>query len=211
MPMPDFANRRRVAAAHARRLEHPYRGRILARLERSKECLRPLELAGDGIADADRRWRRRRLALLHDVEMRVKGRDLVDSRLRQPHFIAQSSQMARGEIVVAVLDEMQEFDQKIGPARPRTKQFTNLPKRVLGKLPSLGKTPSPPPRSGIAGPPILASAGCEFSAPRYISSVVISPGWRRQKLTPRTAGSLIPCRLRRRQGRLKGSPSFAGS
>ena len=32
--------------------------------------------------------------------------------------------------MVAILDEVEKFDQEIGPARPRAKKFTNFAERV---------------------------------------------------------------------------------
>jgi hypothetical protein len=68
--------------------------------------------------------------------------------------------MAGREIMVAILDQMEEFDEQIRPARPGAKEFTNLTVRVAVKLSSLGKSSGPLPRSYIQGPPVLASVGC---------------------------------------------------
>ena len=62
--------------------------------------------------------------------------------------------------MVAVLDQMEEFDQEIGPARARAKEFTNLTVRVAVKLSSLGESSGSLPGSNIQGPPVLASVGC---------------------------------------------------
>ena len=62
--------------------------------------------------------------------------------------------------MVAILDQMEEFDEEIGPARPGAKEFTNLAKRVPVKLPPLGESSGALPRANIAGPPVRASVGC---------------------------------------------------
>jgi hypothetical protein len=67
--------------------------------------------------------------------------------------------MAGRKIVVAILNEMEEFDKEVGPARPRAKQFTNLAKRVPVELPPLGKSSGPLPRPNIKGSPVRASVG----------------------------------------------------
>ena len=94
MQVSDFANWSGIASAHAGSPEHAHRSWILARLERRKQRLRTLELAGDRIADPDRGRRGRGLAFLHHIEMRIKGRDLVDRGLRQAHFVTQCAQVA---------------------------------------------------------------------------------------------------------------------
>jgi hypothetical protein len=51
--------------------------------------------------------------------------------------------------MVAVLDDMEEFDQEIGPARPGAKKFTDLTVRVAVKLSSLGESSGPLPGSYV--------------------------------------------------------------
>src|SRR6478752_7773625 len=70
--------------------------------------------------------------------------------------------MAGGEIVVAILDQMEEFDEKIRPARPGAKEFANLAKRVPVKLPPLRESSGALPRANIEGPPVRASVGCSL-------------------------------------------------
>ena len=72
---------------------------------------------------------RRRLAFLHDVEMRVEGRDLVDLGQRQLHLGGERREMRGREMAVAVLDEMQMLDQQIAPARPVAEQRAHLVER----------------------------------------------------------------------------------
>jgi hypothetical protein len=61
--------------------------------------------------------------------------------------------------MVAILDEVEEFDQEIRPARPGAKKFPNLTVSVAVKLSSLGESPGPLPRSYVQGPLVLASVG----------------------------------------------------
>ncbi len=51
--------------------------------------------AGERVAHAHRDGRRRRLAFLHDVEMRVEGRDLVDLGQRELHLLRRARRDAR--------------------------------------------------------------------------------------------------------------------
>ena len=68
-------------------------------------------------ADAHRDRRRRRLAFLHDIEMRVEGGDLIDLGLRQLHFSGERGHVRGRDVPVFVLNEMQMLDQQIAPAR----------------------------------------------------------------------------------------------
>ena len=60
---------------------------------------------------------RRRLAFLHDVEVVVEGRDLVDLGLRELHRLGERGQVRGGEVAEAVLDAMQVLDQVLGVER----------------------------------------------------------------------------------------------
>lgn len=70
--------------------------------------------------------------------MRVEGRDLVHLGLRQAHLLGQRRQMARGEMAVAVLDEVQEFDQQVAPPLARAQQRLHLRERGRIDLPPFG-------------------------------------------------------------------------
>ena len=89
---------------------------------RAEQMLRAGHRAGKRIAHPHRDRRRRDLAFLHDVEMRVEGRDLVDFGLRELHLGGERREMRGGEMAVAVLDQMQVLDQQIAPARPVAEQ-----------------------------------------------------------------------------------------
>src|SRR6476620_5483288 len=86
--------------------------------------------------------------------------------------------MAGGEIVVAILDQMKEFDEEIRPARPRAKEFANLAKRVPVKLPPLGESSGALPRANIEGPPVRASVGCSLLLNATLLHSVATPGAR---------------------------------
>ena len=92
-----------------------------------KQRSAPDQRAGQAVADPHRDRRRRRFALLHHVEMRVEGRDLVDFGEREPHLLRQRGEMGGREMAVAILDQVQMFDQQIAPARTvgRAKRSTS--------------------------------------------------------------------------------------
>ena len=81
---------------------------------------------------------RRRLVLLHDVEVSVEGRDLVDLGERELHLLRQRGEMRGGEIAVLVLDQMQMLDQQIAPALALAEQRTDLVERLWLDLRPLG-------------------------------------------------------------------------
>ena len=95
--------------------------------------------AGQRIAHAHGDRRRRRLAFLHHVEMRVEGRDLVDLGQRQLHLGGERGEMRGGEMAVMVLDQMQMLDQQIAPARPVGEQRAHFVERLRIDLATLGR------------------------------------------------------------------------
>ena len=94
-----------------------------------EQILRARHRAGERVADAHRDRRGRDLAFLHDIEMRVEGRDLVDLGLRELHLGGERREMRGGEMAVAVLDQMQVLDQQIAPARLVAEQRAHLVER----------------------------------------------------------------------------------
>ncbi len=130
MEVTDLGDRRRVAAPHAGRVQHAHLVGIGAGFERFEERGGTLDGASDGIAHPDCRGRRRGLPLLHDVEMGIEGRDFIGGRLRQAQFLAERLQMPRRNRVVAVLDKMQVFDEKIVASRPIAEKGANLRERL---------------------------------------------------------------------------------
>ena len=125
--------------------------------ERRQQGLRALEFACDRIADSYRRRRRRHLAFFHDVEMRVKGRDLIHGCLGQSHLGAERAQMARRDAAVTILDEMKVLDQEIGAARTGAEQLTHFAKRLDVELTPLGKRTRTLPRPHVTGRTIGAA------------------------------------------------------
>ena len=74
-----------------------------------------------------------RLALLHHVEMRVEGRDLVDLRKRELHLACQRSEMRGREMAVLVLDQMEVLDQQVAAARALAKERADFLQRARGR------------------------------------------------------------------------------
>ena len=103
----------------------------------AQQLLRARHRAGERVAHAHRDRRRRRLAFLHHVEMRVEGRDLVDLGERHLHLGGERREMRGGEMAVAVLDQMQMLDQQIAPARPVAQQRAHFFERLRVDLAAL--------------------------------------------------------------------------
>ncbi len=105
-----------LAAAHAGCAQDPdLRAKALGKL--LEQRIRALHLAGDGVADAHRDRRGRRLAVQHDVEMGVEGGDLVDLGHGRVDQRAERLQMAGGEMAHAILHQMQILDQAVAAQR----------------------------------------------------------------------------------------------
>ena len=105
----------------------------------AQEMLGARHRAGERVAHAHRDGRRRRLAFLHDVEMGVEGRDLVDLGERELHLLRQRREMGGGEMAVAVLDQVQMLDQQVAPARAIAEQRAHLVERLRIDLAALGR------------------------------------------------------------------------
>ena len=148
--MADGADRRAIAGAHARRAHDAHVGAERLR-QFLQQALGAGQRAGQRIADAHGDRRRRRLALLHHVEMRVEGRDLIDFGQRKLHLLRQRGEMRGGQMAVMVLDQMQMLDQQIAPARPVGEQRLHLVERLRIDLPALRRAR----RSAPAGSPAL--------------------------------------------------------
>ena len=136
MPVPGLDDRRAVAAAHAGGGDDP-------RVRESgpkgfQQRRRAGQLAGEAVADAQGERRRRRLAFLHGVQMRVEGRDLPDLRHGKAHFLRQRRQMARGEMPEAPLEAVQIFDQELALARRIAQHSLHFRQRLRLDLPALG-------------------------------------------------------------------------
>ena len=105
------------AAAHAGRSYDAHGGRIDARGKFADQGFRAGEHAANRVADPDRQRRRRGLSFFDDIEMIVKGRDLVDLGLRHAHFLRQRRQVRRRQMAERVLQLVQVLDQEVAPAR----------------------------------------------------------------------------------------------
>ncbi len=124
----DGADRRAVAGAHAGRAHHAHVAAELVR-QAAQEMLAARHGAGERIAHPHGDRRRRRLVLLHHVEMGVEGRDLVDFGLRELHLLRERGEMRGGQIAVLVLDQVQVLDQEIAPALAIAQQRAHLRER----------------------------------------------------------------------------------
>ena len=90
--MPDLGDRRGMTMADAGRA-HDTHVRAGRRLQIGDQLFRAGEIARQALADPNGNGWWRGLALLHHVEMRIEGRDLVDLGLRHLHLIRQRHQM----------------------------------------------------------------------------------------------------------------------
>ena len=157
LQMADRADRCMVACTHARRANDAHIAAELAR-QFGQQPLGSSHGAGQGITHPHRH-RRRRGAVLHHVEMRIEGRDLVHLGQRHAHQMRERGQMRRGEMAVFVLDQMQMLDQQIAAARPFREQRLNLGQGGGVNLPALRRDArTPPPRSSavVLLPPVRA-------------------------------------------------------
>ena len=95
-----------------------------------EQMLRARHGAAQAVAHPHGDGRRRRLALLHHVEMGIEGRDLVDLGQRKLHLLRQRGEMRGRDVPVMVLDQVQVLDQQVAPPRPVGKQRLHLGERV---------------------------------------------------------------------------------
>jgi len=123
--MTDFGNRCAVAEADAGRTHDPDRGTALV-LQFLQQFFGAEHRAGQRIADADGERRDVGLALLHDVEMRIKGRGLEHLGKGELHLVGKGGEMSRGDLMIFVLDQVQVFDQKVAPTRPVAQEQFDL-------------------------------------------------------------------------------------
>ena len=119
-------------------------GRVDGVLQPGQQLAAAHHRAGEAVADPDRDRRRRRLALLHHVEVGVEGRDLVHLRLRQPHLVRERRQVLRRQAAVAILDQVQELDQQVPPPRPLAEKLADLVRRRRLDLPPPRREAPPP-------------------------------------------------------------------
>ena len=81
--MPDLRDRRGIAPADARR-SHDAHLRADLVFQGIEQALGAGHRAGQAVADPDGQRRRGGFAVMHDIEMRVEGGDLIDLGLGQP-------------------------------------------------------------------------------------------------------------------------------
>ena len=141
--------RRLVAQAHAGRMHHAHIGG-LSFLERRRQRRGTGHGAAQRVAYPDGDRRRRRLALLHHVEMMVEGCNLVDLGLRQAHAFRQCRQMRRRDMAVSVLDDMQMLDEEVAAQLAAGHQAVDLVESLDIDLAALGKGPCLTPSSARA-------------------------------------------------------------
>ncbi len=90
----DFGGRRGVAAADAGRAHDANAGSGPV-LQFMQQRLAAEHRAGQRVADADGQRHDIRLALFHDVEMRIEGRGLEHLGERQLHLVGEGREMRR--------------------------------------------------------------------------------------------------------------------
>jgi hypothetical protein len=73
--------------------------------------------------------------------MCIEGRNLVSRGLRESHLLAERAQMAGGNIVVAVLNEMQILDEQVVTPRLIPQKLAYLLERLSIELPPLREGP----------------------------------------------------------------------
>ncbi len=88
------ADRRAIAAAHAGRMHDAHFASELAR-QILHELLGTGHCARQRVAHAHSNRRRRPLAFLHDIEVRVESRDLINFGERHLHFERKRREMRR--------------------------------------------------------------------------------------------------------------------
>ena len=158
MMVADLDRRRRVAGADARRPQHAHIRHFLA-LQGRQQPLGAGQHAAQAVADAHRHLRRARLAVRHDIEVGVEGRDLVDLGHRDLELFGQRLQMPLRQATLLVLDQVQILDQQRTLTRARREQRLDG-RGLLGlQHPTFGKGSAfAPPRAWMDGAARIAPA-----------------------------------------------------
>ena len=76
------------------------------------------QFARQRVADTYRDGRRRCLAFLDHIEVRVKCRNFIDFGLGQSQFFGEGREMGCRQTPVSVLDQVKKLDEEIPPSRP---------------------------------------------------------------------------------------------
>jgi hypothetical protein len=134
-------------AAHAGRTHDADGLRVGVGGQFAKQVFRARQHAAYRFANPDCQRRGPRLAFLHDIEMVVEGRYLVNLHLGQAHVLGKRAQMCGRQTTVVVLDQMQELDQEIPAPFAMAKKFPDLGQGNIIQRPPFG--------SAIRGPPLL--------------------------------------------------------
>ena len=100
--------------------------------------------AGQAVADADCHRRRGGLAIAHQVELRVERGDFENLGLRHAQFRGEGRKVPRRKVAMAILDQMEIFDQQIALARQIAKKGLDLLNSSRLDLASLGNCPGSP-------------------------------------------------------------------
>jgi hypothetical protein len=111
--VPHGHHGRRIAAAHARRVNHTHLGRVSPVSQCFMECACTRQLAGERIADpqGDCRWRR--LFIVNNIEVCVERGRFINVGHGQVHERRKGPQTGHGEVAVGILNQMQVLDQSI--------------------------------------------------------------------------------------------------
>jgi hypothetical protein len=141
--MADLHGGRVVAQADAGRPHDADTGAECT-LQLRQELFRAEHGAGQAVADPHRERRHRRVALLHDIEMRVEGGDLVRLGERDAHQLGKRSEMRRGDLAKRILDQMEMLDQQVAVAGSAGEQRLDLLERARIHLASLRHSPGAP-------------------------------------------------------------------
>ena len=131
----DGSDRGAVAGADAGRAHHPHIGAKQPR-QLGQQLVGAGHGAGQAVAHPHGDGGRRR-AVLHHVEMGIEGGDLVDLGLGELHLGRERGEMRRGQVAVAILQQMQVLDQEIAPARAIAEQRPHLVERSRVELTAL--------------------------------------------------------------------------
>ena len=95
-------------------------------LQVRQQLLGTLQCTGDRVADSDCQRGRRQLPRLRRIEVMIEAGHFEHLRGGEPQLRCQRHHLSRADITVLVLDQVQMFDQQIGPAQTISQQRLNL-------------------------------------------------------------------------------------
>ena len=152
-----------LAASDAGRADDAHAAFAQAR-ELAAQRVGARHLAGQGFAYAHGQRSRRFLAFLHDIEVVIERRDFIDLGHREAQLAGERHQMRRGQVSVAILDPVQEFDQQIAPAGRVAEQRGD----VRGRLRRRARAPW----AGCAGRASCPGAKCRRRRSRSWNALI---------------------------------------